>query len=450
MSLREAHKSAEAYDTYGRDLSNALNLSGWVHDPSYALGQDPDVYSKVIRDPVVAHAIRYRQHLAAGLEWRLEPASEESEADAKAVEIMHALLSCIEGFTDARIRQSKAIFRGSAYQFIQGRWEWRRVCREGGSWWVPKALRDVDRRRFRLGPAPDKSGLVWYFWSWVREIWEPLEHPEWLLRTVFDNSEDALGYGRGLLDTLFRFQALKSQKMQKLGRACGRAAGGIAIGKVSSTSERGGVKGGPTRGGDERAAKLREVWKRAEGDDMITIDADDEVSILTGLGEGWQIIMDAIGYFDVNSVTAVLGSSLATMQSTGDTGSYALAKEHGNSTETLSQADRARLSEDVTRDVLGLVWRLNYTAIQTMAPGAEMPRFAIGQQKQDDPTVGAQLVQILRAAGVPLLKSEVYGKTGFSVPGPDEEVIDGPAPAQAPGAATDPLGGLFAAAKETA
>jgi len=430
----QAGKTAEGYQRYTEGLAN-LSTKHWIHDPSYALGQDPDVYSKVVRDPVVAHALRFRKHLAAGREWRVEPATEESDADAKAAEIVYDLLSKIHGFTDARIRLGDAIFRGSSYEFMEGSRGFEKIAGEFGSWWVPRRLKNVDRRRFRLvklqGCAPS-----WEFWSAERRVWEPLDHPEWFTRCTFDDTEASLGYGSGLLDTLYRFQVLKSQSMQRMGRASERFANGFAIAKLRSAD--GLPKGGPNAGNQTRAQAFMRAFARHRTDDVLAIDSEDDLQFVNGLGEGWGILTDSLGYLDTNMVMAVLGSSLATMQSLGEVGSNAKAQEHAASTESISQADRDRLGEDLTRDLVGAVWNQNRWLINERAPGASMPRLAIGQQKQEDPTIAAAVIQILLAAGVPLLKSEVYSKTDFTLPGENEAVIEGappapPGPPAAPG-----------------
>ena len=428
----DSGRTAEGYQRYTEGLSN-LASKHWIHDPSYALGQDPDVYSKVIRDPVVAHALRFRKHLAAGREWRVEPASEESPADAKAAEIVYDLLAKIHGFTDARIRLGESIFRGSAYEFVEGSRTFEKIAGEFGSWWVPRRLKNVDRRRFRLVRGPGRAAPSWEFWSAERRLWEPLEHPEWFVRCTFDDTEASLGYGSGLLDTLYRFQALKSQSMQRMGRASERFANGFAIAKLRGAD--GSPKGGPDAGSQTRASAFMRAFARHRTDDVLAIDSEDDLQFVNGLGEGWGILTDSLGYLDTNMVMAVLGSTLATMQSLGEVGSNAKAKEHATSTESISQADRDRLGEDLTRDLVGMVWTQNRWLINELAPGASMPTLAIGQQKQEDPTVSASVIQILLAAGVPLLKSEVYSKTDFTLPGPGEAVIEGlPAPAlPAPG-----------------
>ena len=79
--------SATAYQRYAYMLRDALMMRDWVYDPSFALASDWDIYQKVMRDPVAAHAIRYRKHMVAGTEWRIEPGSDKP-ADKRAAEMM--------------------------------------------------------------------------------------------------------------------------------------------------------------------------------------------------------------------------------------------------------------------------------------------------------------------------------------------------------------------------
>ena len=423
-------RSSRAYEEYGQALGNALNVPGWVHDPSYALGQDPGVYSKVMRDPVVASAMRYRMALAAGREWRVEPAS-DAPADKLAATVIEDLLRKIQGFGDARQRLALSIFRGSAYEAICGSWRRERIAGVDARWWVPAALRNVDRRRFRLWSSPGTEP-EWRLLSVARQVWEPLseEHARWFARVTFEETEDTLGYGSGLLDTIYRLQALKSQRMQNLGRAGERFSNGLAVARIESAGSP--PTAGPSRAVKTRADAFASAYARHRTDDLIVFDKRDELSFVNGLGEGLQVLTHSVDYCDVSMVMAILGSSLATMQSMNEVGSNAKAQTHADTTESLVQSDRDRLGECLTRDVVGLTWAVNRAQIQAIAPGANMPALLIGQQHQDDPPTAAQVVSTLLGGGVRLRADEVYAKTGFTPPAAGDAVIEPPQP-QAPG-----------------
>lgn len=418
-------RSAIAYDRYTQELSDAIKYRDWVYDPSFALASDSDAYRKIMRDPVAAHAARYRRHLVAGPGFNIEPAT-DSEVDEKAAAIIEELIRQIQGFTDARLRIADAIFRGSSYEFIEG--SRRAISVNGGgvrSWWVPQKLVNVDRRRFRIGRSSIDSELGWQLWSVDRRLWEPLEHPEWFVRSVFDESESSLGYGRGLLDTLYYFQAAKARSLQQSMRACERFGQGMLVAKIDNLR---GPDGRPVtavgRDGDSVASEWIDVLKKHAAEDVLVHDSRDEVSVVTGIGEGFKLLTDMINYLDASQVMTVLGATVNTMQQSG--GSFALAKEQANSTEALVNADRQRISEDLTRDLVGLVWGLNRVQLQEEGcGGARMPRLVIEQQRSEDPGESAEVIAKLLGSGVNLRADEVYRKTGFTVPAADDEVVEG-------------------------
>ncbi len=428
-------RSAAAYDRYTQELSDAMLYRDWVHDPSFALASDSSAYQKVMRDPIAAHAARYRRHLVAGPEWHVEPAT-GSETDERAALLIEELLRQLQGFTDARLRLADAIFQGSAYEFVEG--ERRMVALAEGeprAWWIPLGLCNVDRRRFRLGRDVE-GDLGWQLWSVERRAWEPLEHPEWFVRSVFDDSESTLGYGRGLIDTLYYYQAAKARTLQMSMRAAERFGQGLLVAKIENLR---GPDGRPVsavgRDGDSVADEWIDVLKKHAAEDVLVHDSRDEVSVVTGIGEGFGLLKDLIDYLDASQVMSVLGATVNTMQPDG--GSFALAKEQANSTESLIVADRQRLAEDLTRDLVGLVWRLNRQQIADEGlGGARQPRLVIEQQRREDPAAASTVISTLLAAGVPLRSDEVYRKTGFTLPAEGEPVIEGGAP-------VPDIGGLF-------
>lgn len=419
-------KSHAAYQRYVQELTNAITLRDWVYDPSYALGADSSVYQKVMRDPVAAHAMRFRKHLVAGGQWNVEPASDDPN-DELAAKIVEELLKKIHGFTDARIRLADSIFRGSSYAYVSGRMEWAKIgSGDYNAWWVPRALVDVDRRRFRL--VNREGYLCWQFWSAQRRRWEDLEHPEWFVRSVFEQTEDSLGYGRGLLDTIYFFQATKARALQSTAEAVERFGSGFLIAKVKGMRDP--ATGLPARGaGGRDNATVASTWatelEKHRSRNVLVMDAEDEVQLLTGFSQGWQLLREFVSYLDVSQVVAILGSTLSTMQSLGEVGSNAKALTHENSTEALVQADRKRLGEDLTRDLIGLLWEQNRFLIESIAPGAQKPRLRIVDAKRDDPKEIVEIVTNLLAAGVELKKAEVYERTGFTMPSEQDEVFGG-------------------------
>lgn len=428
-----------AYDRYGRDLSQAMRGYGdWIHDPSFSLGTDDMVYEKVRRDAVTVQAMTFRKHLITGRRVVVEPASDDKGSKI-AASVMEELLDQVGMFADARFNLSEAVFRGSAYAFVEGEYlEGFAPAGQGkGTWWVPRRLIDVDRRRFRLRPVRDEANpqevrIAWFLWSVARQRWEELQNPEWFVKHYYQRTEDTLNYGRGLLDSLHYYQASKMRVLQEGLAACERFGQGFI--KVAMDTM---TRPGNTADGTDNASVAREYLKRIDQQrarHAFVHGKEDEVEVLGGFGEGWQLIKELLAHLDNAIRTLVLGANLPTGATSG--GSYALAEIQENSTEALIQFDRDLLSETLTRDLVGLVWSLNADAFRRLGMGGvRMPRLRIVNEKREDPQVAASVIAQALQAGIPLRRDEVYEKLGFTMPQQDDEVVR----------ATPALGGAFAA-----
>ncbi|HBY62777.1 MAG TPA: hypothetical protein DEH78_23380, partial [Solibacterales bacterium] len=53
-------------DLWVRALSSAYRWRERVFEPSLALAADADIYSKLLQDAVIAHAVQQRKHMVAG------------------------------------------------------------------------------------------------------------------------------------------------------------------------------------------------------------------------------------------------------------------------------------------------------------------------------------------------------------------------------------------------
>ena len=430
--------SQDASATYTADLSAALRAPV-VYDPSWSQRSDRWVWEKIRRDANAAHAISYRCRLAAGLEYCLEPAS-DSDTDKEAAAICEELLGGIENFADARAELASAIFRGSAYAFIEGARETRLVNGREGFWWVPRRLVDFDRRRFSRRRQPDGS-IAWELYSLEREAWEPLgDRFAWFVRHHFDLTEASLGYGRGLLDSVFVASDLKARTLQLYADAGARAATGFVTLAIESMR---GPDGRPNRGDGTSAEDVADAWAEAirkhRGNNTLVHDKRDEVKVHSGFAESYNLLQSLITYCDNQVTKAVLGSILPTSGDGG--GSFAMAVVQGNATESLVQSDRKRLGEDLTRDLIGQVWRLNWAQIVDAGLGrARPPSLRITQRAREEPKEDAQIISAALAAGIPLRSDEVYKRLGFTPPGPDDDVIRGGASGAPAGGFEDLLG----------
>lgn len=424
MSRLFPTKTQTAYDRYVRDLSSATKHRTWIHDPSFALGTDEMVYEKVRRDAISAQAMIYRRHLVAGREVLVEPAAANDKAHQVAAKIVEELLKQIMGFGDARFCLSQAIFRGSAYTIMEGRRETQSLAGlPAVQWWIPKRLLDVDRRRFRLAYNPELRRAEWLFWSVERDAWEPLQYPEWFVRHVYQRTEDSLGYGRGLLDALHYYQASKMRVVQEGLSAAERFGQGFILVGVDGLNV-----GSPGRSNDAVARQYLDRINKHRARNAFVHDKLDEVKLLEGFGQGWQLIRELLNYLDNAIRVLVLGANLPTSATSG--GSFALAEVQQSSTEALIAFDRELLAETLTRDLVGFVWAINRPAFRALGlGGVRPPVLSVRQEKKADPESVSRLVESALRSGLKLKTDEVYRKLGFTAPGPEDEVLSGaPAP----------------------
>jgi hypothetical protein len=445
MSLLIRSVTSAAYDRYVRELSAAFLRRDWIYDPSYAAAKDIEVYEKIRRDPVFAHVLDYRKRLVAGRDWVIEPASED-EKDMKLAKLMTQLLRELKGFTQARFNLAEAIPRGSAYAYIEGETKPLNLVDfpDGATWWVPTRLVDVDRRRFALMKPQDRTAdapAEWHFWSVDREKWEPLgERSQWFLRSTYDGTEDTLGYGRGLLDSLFFYAAAKTKLMTDGLAAADRFAQGFVTVGIANfrASEEKVVNAGD--GGQSLADTWVSAIKKHRAENVLVHDVEDVINVHTGIGEGYGLIESLKSYIDDAVTRLVLGSILPTGGG-ADVGSNARAEVEEGSTDTLVAFDHEKQGEDIDRDLLGALYRYNYPQIAALGLGGARPgRFRLQQERLGDPTENAATIVTLLGAGIKLKKAEVYRKIGYSQPEEDDEVIESlpePAPAAEPGAPGD-------------
>lgn len=429
-----------AYTRYVMGLEASYKWRDWVNDPSFVLAEDIDLYNKVRRDPVFEHAMMFRRQLAAGREWTVEPSSRD-ERDRLLTRCLEHSLRELRGFTDARVRLANAIFLGSAYERVEG--ERRRLVIDGVpdmEWWVPTRMRHVDRRRWRLfhEPGSDARPARWQFWSVERGEWEDVTPEEfvWFQRLVFDQTEDTLGYGRGLLESLFFYAAAKTDLLRSGLEAAERFGQGLIMVAIDDLLKDGAGPGDSTR---TRADDYRTAIAKSRKDGIITHHKGDEVKPMNGLGEGWELIQALIAYIDNQVRTLVLGSNLTSSATAG--GSYALAAAQENSQEALVQGNRESVSEALDDGVCRLWVRQNAANLRALGlEGARHGKFALVHERTaSDPAAFAQTVMILRQSGVPVRLRDVYQRTGLTEPMPGDAVLGPITPggaANAPAAAS--------------
>ena len=179
-----------------------------VYDPDYALSLDEAIYSKMLRDPIIAHALYQRLHSVAGTEWHCEPVSDSPE-DKAGGSVMEELVENIKKFSQVRFNLAWFIAKGRTYGYLAGRRQLLSIdAKAPRVWWVPKTVKDIDKRRMRYVPDRDTRGKQnLEFWSIKQDEWIPVGRAARtnLTECVYQDREEKLGQGEGLFGPLYHF-----------------------------------------------------------------------------------------------------------------------------------------------------------------------------------------------------------------------------------------------------
>lgn len=427
-ATRIRNQSAQIYT---RALSAAWRNGIQLHDPSLWLFRDPEAEEKMLRDADIRHAVGYRRHLIAGKDWTLTPRDDTSPRAEIACHVGTSLLKEIEGFTQARMNLARAFFSGARFARIHG--EPRTLDLGDGkprTWWVPIRLEDCDKRMYRIVPHNEDGVLSAHWERWnvgkaeyeVETRWDAAH----TIKHVYQDDEASMGHGSALREALGWWWYAKEHVFQESLAAVEKYAQGILTAKVDGARDA--DTGLPN---NELIASWVSVLEDLRARHTLVFDKSDEVEIIQGGGEGWQLMQQIRSELRTTIYTLVIGANLTTAASEG--GSYALAEIQENSTEALIQFDRETLQETLSKSLLGCIWFRNYANLVELGIEREQPLFSIAQEKRQDPTERAAVAQALSSMGVDLSLAEVLEQTGFSLPEEGEPIIKGgsaiPAPA---------------------
>ena len=332
---------------------------------------------------------------------------------------------------------AEAVVQGRKFAFVKGEYRWIRVA---GfplfEWWLPTMLQDIDARRWRLAPVysedpgrPGKQTLStrWELWSVERAAWENVENPEWFIKHCYQDEEGRLGYGRGLAEAIYFYWWAKGHTLQEVLQAIEKWAQGITIAKIDGL-----VPGSAGRTNDAQRQQYLDVLKEMKSRHVLAIDKRDDVEIKETSGTGHEMGLQWVKYFDESMTRLITGS--VRPSGGGQGGTYGQGKVEQDTTESLIQFDRVLLGDTLTRDLVGLLMRMNAEPLARFGLGeARSPRWTIPQERREDPVQSAQVITSVLPHGIKLRSDEVYRKLGFTQPRPGDKVIEGRAPIVGPG-----------------
>lgn len=429
-------------DFYAYELGAILQEGQRVWDPSYSLAQDPSIWEKAQQDTVVSGAIERSLLAVAGHDWKLEPASDNPE-DVALTEILDAIIRKTERFYEARRNLAEARIVGTAFAQPYGGWQTTRLpgMSKAHPWWIPTRLLPIDRRRFRAIAHRRKRGgafgFDWELYSPSRKLWEPLSPTFPIIKHVYADQESRLGFGRGVMDAIYFAYYIRST-VQKHGlQGLARWAQGLLVAKMDSTQS-----ANPEEIADNASAAetLRDKLLEMIGDNILVIDKLDEVNVVTGGGEGYQMVEQMLDRVERELHARLEGSPLSSMDGDGG-GAYALGKTHERREDSQRVYDRASLGESLKLGFVKYVRDVNLPtlrAIDSRLESANLPGFQVRDREEEDTVQTTEQVTKILGAGVALRKSEVYRRLGWERPEEGSDDVLEPPQQQ------DPMGGMGA------
>lgn len=426
---------------YGSALGGILHAP-FLQDTDYALSKDDQSYELMRRDAIVAHAFSFRKHLAAGLDWHLEPAS-AAPHDKKVAAILESMLRKLPHFASARYNLSEAIIRGEAWGGLQGSWT---TCALAGGqvrrWWLVTGITDIDKRRFR--PAQDKpSGPQQGSPSWHWEIqrffpyrWEPIEATTHYIHHIHGSQEATLGRGYGIGNEIWHYWRDKVECLKLWLQRLDRWALGNLVAQITMDE-----KSRRDPNNDARIASWMAVLKKMRAGHVCVFDIKDTIKLVEATGDGSEISR-AIAYFDDGIIRLSLGALMPT-GSNNVNGSYARADVEADSTNLIIRFDHLELEESLTRQTVELLYRANYRSLLLETAGVQpsgCPDFRLNSDRKGDPAKNADILTKILPL-MPVRLDEAYAKLGLTPPAPGDPTIGGPpALAATPGGVLLPPG----------
>lgn len=424
---------------YVRTLASAYRRFMFVIDPDWAIQNEIDAWIKIQRDPDIAHAIQKRRQSVAGLAWEFTPAS-DTEQDKRAGQIMTELFKQIRKFQQARFNLSSAIFRGDAWLFCNGsRRPFQVTGDEPRLWWVPDSLEQLDRNRLRIRRIAheqrDKLRTIWEVFSVARERWEPMQNRECFIRHAYDQTEETLGYGRGLMQSIYFFwRAKEIVLMQGL---AGLERWGMGLIDVEIDGAREGNDATGTTN-EEIVDEWIDQVNKMRAEHVLVHDSRDKFTVKDWPAKGAEMVVKFYGMLQGAIDRMILTSKLPTGGGE-EVGSFGRAKVEQEEKDETIQADREAESESFDAHLATLVWKRNRMIIREVLaaqalPMARRPKFKITQQKVENPVRNGQIINMALNSGMSVQRRQAYEKMQLTMPQEGDEVLEPrPQPTGQPG-----------------
>lgn len=421
-------------DQYVWMLQSAY-AGGWrVPDPEYATSSDADIYEKLRRDPDIHAAMNTRLHAVASRHWTIELPNKPKEGEKRLGGILEDGLREIEKFTSSRYNLAQAVIRGTSWGYVSWRRKWCQLGDETvppAMWLVPCFIKDVDRRRFRYGirryydesTRQEVVDVPLEMRSIERGQWERVRDDAPLITMTYQDEEGRLGVGRGLIEGLFFYHFLKGRLLEEGMQGVERIGQGMLVLSIDGLRD-----SDYGNGNNVVQTAVLNALKKFRSRHVLVKDKADDLELKETTGSGGDLIMNFLHELNRAMRVLLLGADMA-FGGSREGGSTEMAESQIGVSEALIQFDRELLDEAVTKYIVRrFVWYNRKALAELGLYGQRIPRFASIQEQREDPEKAATTFATLKQAGLRMRTDEVYKKVGYSVPGPEDDVIEGDEP----------------------
>jgi hypothetical protein len=408
---------------YTNALASIYRSAPWLPEQDYALAQDSEVWEKLQLDVVVKGAIQTRQHKIAGRRSELSAPQGGTDADKRLADIcQEGCLEAIDNLPQAKLNLTKAVFLGRTYGYIESE---RMPLSLGGGpvldWWTPVHITDIDRRRVRYvprhEPAADGSLRILSPWTEVSDLtistWTKQAPDVWrnYVQLLYDDDESRLQYGRGIIGAVYVAQYARWIVAKHGLQGIEKLAQGVLLGTIDL--ERPGSVGKTNAAIAE--SMVDTLSKMRDASNCVVVGKGEDIELLFPNGEGLRSALEWIRYYDECLERLITGAPLTTGTAV-HTGSGQRAETEKDQSEDVIQYDANQLDDAISRGLIGQFVRMNRGNLARMGLGAaRRPRLVPQRETRQTPKEAAEVAEVLNRF-IDLKKSEVYEKTGFSMP----------------------------------
>jgi len=391
-------------------------------------------YSEVItRDSATSATMDQFCHEIAATGHTIQPGGVDASSQRWAQIVDEMLRVC--NVRETVYELSSYVFWGRAYAFPNFRRDWQSYGDLMGQKWLhPYEIKDIDHRQFIFVPVRDtRNNRV----TVKRQFAPPNtgryedERPEFTRNVIelkWGDSAGRLGYGRGLINSIFFMWRAKTVAMQYGLQGLQRWAEGLLM--VEMDIDR---PADPALSNETLANDMHEKIRNMKSGNVAILPKGSDPKLHETSGTGHSIVAWFINYYDAQIARLILGAGMPTGagEEAGSAGSEGKAVVQERSTTRRIQFHRSRIEECLDRTLMRQIHELNLPQrLAVGLGGAKQPRFQITDDQHKDPIAFMELIKAARENKMEIPKRWAYEGAGIPMPKEGDEVLS---------AAADPL-----------